>query len=141
MEAVLFVFFLLAFVLVAPPNVVAITATGLIFASLVVQTAASALCGVRVSLAASFRTLVLAFLLSMLAIFTIMSFMIGAPPEFKHALANPLSQLFTFGAYVLGFRLGLGLRWPHAALVSALSSAIIGACLWAAVALASSGVN
>lgn len=141
MEAVLFVFFLLAFALVAPPHVVAFTATGLLVATLVVRTTASLLSGVRVSLAAAFRTLVLTFLLSMLASITLMSFVVGTPPEFKNTLTSLGANVFSFGAYVLGFRIGLGLTWPHAALVAVVSSLIIGGCIWLTVLLFPAGVH
>lgn len=140
-EAVLFVFFLLAFALVAQPHVVAVTATGLLIASLIVQPTARALSGVKVSLAAAFRTLVLTFLLSMLAAFTVMSLLIGARPEFVSTLTNLGANALAFGAYVLGFRVGLGLNWGHAAIVAAMSSLIIGACVWLAVSQASLAVN
>lgn len=136
-EAVLFVFFLLAFALVAQPHVVAVTATGLLIASMTAQATARSLSGVRVSIAAAFRALVLTFLLSMLAAFTVMSFMHGAPPEFASTLTHPGANVLTFGAYVLGFRMGLGLQWGHAAIVAAMSSLIIGACAWLAVFLPS----
>lgn len=141
MEAVLFVFFLLAFALVAQPHVVAVTATGLLIASLIVRSSARSLTGVKVSLAAAFRTLVLTFLLSMLAAFTAMSFLLGARPEFVNTLANPGANVLCFGAYVLGFRMGLGLNWGHAAIVAALSSLIIGACVWLAVSMTALVLN
>lgn len=132
MEAVLFVFFLLAFALVAPPHVVALTATGLLIASLVVRAAARALSGIRIGLAVTFRTIVLAFLLSMLAAFAVMSFALGAPPEFQHAVTDVGAHTLSFAAYILGFRIGLGLNWPHAATVAAASALTVGAFVWLA---------
>ena len=135
MEAVLFVFFLLAFALVAPPHVVALTATGLVVASLVVRATARALSGVRVSLAAAFRAVVLTFLLSTLVAFAAMSLTLGAPPEFQHAVADLGANLLGLIAYTLGFRAGLGLSWQHAAIAAAAATLTIGACVWLAMVI------
>jgi hypothetical protein len=141
MEAMLFVSFLLVFVLMAPPQTVAITATGLLIASLAVRASAGALSRGRVRLAIVFRSLVLAFLLSMLAAFALMHLVPGAPPRFQDTLTHPGANLLAFGAYAWSYRIGLGLSWPHAALVAALSSLTVGACIWLAVLLRTSAVH
>lgn len=134
-EAVLFVFFLLAFALVAPPHVVAITATGLLLASVLAQAMAARLSGVKVGIAPAFRTLVLGFLASMLLSFAIMGVAPGRPPAFEHALVNPGAHVLAYGVCVLGFRLVLRLSWAHAAIVAAMCSLTIGLSIWLAFSL------
>lgn len=135
MDAVLFVLFLLAFVLVAPAKIVAFTAAGLCAASLIVQATANAFAGVHVTLSGAFKTLVITFLLSTLAAFILMSFALGGAIEFQHSVTSFAANVFTYGAYVLGFRIGLGLTWRYAAIVAAISSLVVGACIWLAVTL------
>jgi hypothetical protein len=141
MEAVLFVFFLFAFVLVAPPHIVAITATGLLASSLMVRSMAGALSGVRVSMASVFRCLVLSFLLSLLASFAVMRLVLGTQPEFERAMTHMGANALAYLAYTSGFRFGLKLTWAHAALVAAIPAFIVGASIWLAMSLGLPALN
>jgi hypothetical protein len=135
MGPVLLAVFMVIFVMIAPLKVVALTVAGFGSASLVVQATALSISGVKVTIAQAFKTIILSFLLSLLAGFTLVSFVRGAP----HFMLNDITGLgalaFQYGAYVLAFRMGLGLTWLHAALVAVVSSTITGVCIWAAARL------
>ncbi len=135
MEAVFFVFFLLAFVLVAPPHLVALAATGLLASSLIVGPLARLLSGAKVSTAAAFRTLVLGFLLSMLLAFALLNLLQDSPPAFKSALSHEGTHALAYVVYLVGFRRGLRLSWPHSAIVAAIPTLIVGASIWLAMSL------
>lgn len=135
MGQLLFVLFFLALFVAVPIKAAAIFTGALFLATLVVQATSSSISRVNVSLTDSFKAIVYACFFTVVAVFTIFSFMIGAPREL---LASPtvlaaatLPLLFLqYGSFVLGFKLALGLTWLHAALVAVASTAITSGAIW-----------
>lgn len=135
MGQLLFVLFFLALFVVAPTKVAAIICGALLLAALVVQAAAAGVTRSSVSLGDSVKAIVYAVFFSAVAAFTIFSFVLGAPrelftnPASVTALGWPLIAL-QYGAFVLGFKMALGLTFVQAAVVSLASTAIATGALW-----------
>lgn len=141
MSQLLLVVFFLALFLVAPLKAALLFSGTLLLASLAVQASASAISRVTVSLGEAFKAIVLSVFFSAVAAFTIFSFAIGAPRELISS-GNAGSSLgilaLQYGAYVLGFRLALGLTVVHAAMVAVVSTLLTSLSVWFIVKMAAS---
>ncbi|HEX5310792.1 hypothetical protein [Aquabacterium sp.] len=121
--------------LIAPIKVTAIVCGSLLLCALVVQATTTTLSRVNVTLSDSFKAIIYSFFFSIIAFFTIFSFLIGGPreifmnPASARAAAIPLI-LLQQGAYILGFKLALGLTLIHAFIVAVASSFITSGAFW-----------
>jgi hypothetical protein len=131
----LFVGFFLVLFVVAPVKAAGVFLGAFLLAALVVQATAASVCRASVTLADSIKAIVYAFFFAAVAIFTLFSFMVGAPrelltnPAVVAAAGWPLVAL-QYGAFVLGFKLALGLSFLQACVVSIASTAITSGALW-----------
>lgn len=142
MGAILFTIFFLVLFVAAPMKVAAVFTGALFLATVVVQATTVSISRVNVSLTESFKAIVYACLFTAVAVFTILSFMVGAPRElFANTTAVAAASLplvvLQYGSFVLGFRMALGLTWPHAAVVAATSTAITSGAIWFIAKMAS----
>lgn len=143
-QLLLIVFFLALFV-VAPVKAAAIFAGAVLLASLVVQRTAASVAQTPVSLSDSFKAIVYALFFSAVALFTQFSFMKGAS---KELFANPAAIAVVgwpliamqYGAYLLGFKIALGLTFLQSAVVAIASTVITSGAIWLISALAISQV-
>lgn len=141
MGQLLFVGFFLVLFVVAPVKAAAIFAGAFLLAALVVQATASSVSRTSVSLTDSFKALVYAVFFTLVGVFTIFSFMVGAPkqlfmnPAAVSAVAGPLLAL-QYGSYALGFKIALGLTFIQAAIVAVASTVITSGAMWFIVKLA-----
>jgi hypothetical protein len=135
MGPLLVVVFFLALFIVAPLKAAAIFSGALLLSTLVVQATTASISRVNVSLTDSFKAIVYSFLFTAVAVFTIFSFMIGAPrevfmnPTAAFATGIPIT-LLQYGAYVLGFKIALGLTFIHSCIVAAASTLITSGAIW-----------
>jgi hypothetical protein len=135
MGQLLVVVFFLALFIAAPLKIAAIFSGALLLSTLVVQATTASISRVNVSLTDSFKAIVYSFFFTAVAIFTIYSFMIGAPrevfmnPAAAFAASIPL-MLLQYGAYVLGFKVTLGLTLIHSCIVAAVSTLITSGAIW-----------
>jgi hypothetical protein len=144
MGQLLVVVFFLALFVVAPFKAAALFSGSLLLSTLVVQATTVTISRVKVSLAESFKAIVYSFFFTVVAIFTIYSFMIGGPRE---VFMNPAAffvasaplVLLQYGAYVLGFKVALGLTLLHAIIVAAASTLITSGSIWFIAKMASHG--
>jgi hypothetical protein len=130
MGQLLVVLFFLALFVVAPLKAAILFSCSILLATLVVQATTATISRVNVSLSESFKAIVLASLFSAIAIFTMISFMSGAP---RGLIGNPTGFALLglqYGAYVLGFRIALGLTFIHAAIVAVVSTLITSTSIW-----------
>ncbi len=142
MGQLLFVVFFLALFIAAPLKAAAIFSGALLLSTLVVQATTASISRVNVSLTDSFKAIVYSFFFTAVAVFTIYSFMIGAPRE---VFMNPASLfaaslplvLLQYGAYVLGFKVALGLTVVHSCIVAAASTFITSGAIWFIAKMAS----
>ena len=121
---------ILAILVVAPLKAAAAILGTVLLSTLVVQTTTSTFSKVNVTLIESFKAIVLSLFFSAVAVFTTISFMRGAPREFLNNLSGMALVAMQYSAYVLGFRIALGLTFFHAAVVAIASTIITSACLW-----------
>jgi hypothetical protein len=142
MGQLLIVLFFMALFFFAPLKAAAIFTGSVMLASLVVQATTSTISHVNVSLTDAFKALVYSFFFTAIAIFTIFSFMIGAPRE---VFMNPASimaaglplAILQYGAYILGFKIALGLTLLHSVIVAAASTVITSGSIWFIAKMAS----
>lgn len=145
MGQLLFVGFFLVLFVVAPVKAAAIFTGAFLLAALIVQATASTISRSSVSLTDSLKAIVYAFFFAAVAVFTIFSFMVGAPKELLTspaavaAAAWPLIAL-QYGSYALGFKIALGLTFVQAAIVAVASTVITSGAIWFISTLASSQV-
>lgn len=135
MGQLLFAIFFLALFVVAPIKVAAIFTGALFLATFVVQATTASISSVNVSLTESFKAIVYATFFSAVAVFTVFSFMVGAPRElFANSAAFAAASMpliaLQYGSFVLGFKMALGLTWLHAAIVAVASTAITSGAIW-----------
>jgi hypothetical protein len=135
MGQLLFTLFFLALFVVAPFKAAVIFTGALFLATLVVQATTASISRVNVSITDSFKAIVYACFFTAVAVFTMMSFMIGAPRElFASAVVLTAASLplvvLQYGSFVLGFKIALGLTWFHAAVVAVASTAITSGAVW-----------
>lgn len=135
MGQLLFALFFLALFVVAPIKAAAVFTGAIFLATLVVQATTASISRVSVSLTDAFKAIVYASFFTAVAVFTVFSFMVGAPrelfasPAAFAAASLPLIAL-QYGAYVLGFKVALGLTLVHAAIVALASTAITSGAFW-----------
>lgn len=133
-QLLVIVFFLALFVAI-PFKSAALFSGSLLLSTLVVQATTSTISRVNVSLTDSFKAIVYSFFFTVIAVFTIFSFMVGGPREI---FVNPASflaasvplVLLQYGAYVLGFKVALGLTLLHSIIVAAASTFITSGAIW-----------
>jgi hypothetical protein len=124
MGQVLMLCFFLAVLVLAPLKASAIFLGALLLATLVVQATTTTISNVNVSMGSAFKAIVLSLFFSAVAMFTIISFMHGAPRFLVNNLSGMTLMALQYGAYILGFRMALGLTTLHAALVAIASTLI-----------------
>jgi hypothetical protein len=135
MGSILSALFFVGLFVLAPFKFAAIFTCALLFSSLVIKATAASISHVEVPLTDAFKALVYSFFFSFLAILTIFSFLKGAPrevfmsPTSIVAIGWPLVFL-QYGAYVLGFKIALGVTLLHSILVAAVSTAITSGSIW-----------
>lgn len=135
MGSLLLVGFFLVLFVVAPARAAAIFTGAFVLAALVVQATATSISRTSVSLGDSFKAIVYAIFFAAVALFTIYSFMVGAPrelfanPAAVKAAAWPLFAL-QYGSYALGFKIALGLTLLQAAIVAVASTIITSGAIW-----------
>lgn len=135
MFQVLMACFFLAMLFLAPLKASVILLGALLLATLVVQATTSTIANVQVTLGSALKAIGLSLFFSAIAIFTIISFIHGAPRfMFNNVGGMALSGLaltgLQYGAYILGFRIALGLTMLHAAMVAAVSTLITTMAVW-----------
>jgi len=121
--------------MLAPLKASAILLGALMLATLVVQATTSSISHVKVTMGSAFKAIALSLFFTGVAMFTIISYMHGAPRfMFDNlgglALSGMVITVLQYGAYILGFRLALGLTTLHAAMVAVASTFITSAALW-----------
>lgn len=142
MAQLLFVVFFLALFVVAPLKAAAIFTAAVLLAALVVQATAASVTRTSVSLTDSFKAIVYSVFFTAMAVFTLFSFMKGAPkelftsPAVLAAAGWPVLAM-QYGAYLLGFKIALGLTVVQAAIVALVSTVITSGALWFIATLAS----
>lgn len=130
MGQLLVVLFFLAMLVVAPIKASLTFMGALLLATLVVQSVTSSISHVQVTLGASFKAIVLSLFFAAVAVFTIISFTVGAPRFMFNELSGLLLTGLQYGAYILGFRIALGLTFSHAAMVAIASTLITSMSIW-----------
>lgn len=142
MGQLLFVLFFLALFVLVPLKAAGIFTGAVLLATLVVQATAAGVTSTSVSLTDAFKAIVYAFFFAAVAVFTLFSFMKGAPkelftnPAVLAAAGWPVLAM-QYGAYLLGFKMALGLTFVQAALVAIASTVITSGALWFIVTMAS----
>ncbi|QPF71949.1 hypothetical protein G8A07_02730 [Roseateles sp. DAIF2] len=130
MAPLLTALFFLAVFVIAPLKGALIFCGAILLATLFVQATTSAVSNAGVTLTESFKAIVLSVFFGAIAAFTVMSFMKGAPRELINGGSGLLLLALQHGAYVLGFRLALGLTFLHAFLVATVSTVFTSAAIW-----------
>jgi hypothetical protein len=135
MGQLLVVVFFLALFIAAPIKVAALFSGSLLLSTLVVQATTASISRVNVTLSDSFKAIVYSFLFTAVAVFTIYSFMIGAPREIFESPTAALAAsvplvLLQYGSFVLGFKVALGLTLAHSFIVAAASTLITTGAIW-----------
>lgn len=130
MGYLLVVIFFLALFLTLPLKAAVVFCGALLLSTLVVQATTGTVARVKVTLTESFKAIVLSTFFAMVAAFTTVSFLRGAPRDLINDTSGLLLMVLQYTAYVLGFRMALGLIWPHAALVALLSTLITSVSIW-----------
>ncbi len=135
MGQLLFALFFLALFVAAPFKVAATFTGALLLATLVVQATTASISRVNASITDSFKAIVYACFFTAVAVFTIFSFMAGAPRELfanttVFAAASLPLVVLQYGSFVLGFKMALGLTWLHAAIVAVASTAVTSGAIW-----------
>ena len=131
----LVVLFFVALLVFAPIKAAVAILGALLLATLAVQATTATISHVNATLTESFKAIVLAVLFTGIAMFTITSFMVGAP---RSMFANPASMAISgvglmalqYGSFVMGFRLALGLTFLHSAIVAVVSTAVTSVSIW-----------
>lgn len=127
--------FFLAVLFLAPLKASAILIGALLLATLVVQATTSAISHVQVTMGSALKAIGLSLFFSVVAVFTIISYMHGAPRFMFDsvgglALSGMALTGLQYGAYILGFRMALGLTTLHAAMVAVASTFITTMAVW-----------
>ncbi|RZL02905.1 MAG: hypothetical protein EOP36_07110 [Rubrivivax sp.] len=130
MAQLLMACFFLAVLLLAPLKASAIFLGALLLATLVVQATTATMSQVRVTMGSAFKAIVLSLFFSAIATFTAISFVYGAPRFLINNLSGMALVGLQYGAYILGFRMALGLTTLHAAMVAVASTLITSASIW-----------
>lgn len=130
MAYLLVVLFFLALFVVAPLKGALVFSGSLLLASLAVQATSSAVSMVSVSLTEAFKAIVLSLFFTAIAAFTAVSFMVGAPRELLNSGSGLVLLALQYGAYVLGFRMALGLTFAHSAVVAVISTLVTSVAIW-----------
>lgn len=132
MFTLLIVFALLWFAFIASMKVFVATLIVAGIVTTVVKYCTRVIVGTDPSHLESLKAVALSLLFVGIAIITMMSFSIGwaKAPFSLAALSLPIVVASPLLGYTLGFRIGLGIGFGHAAIIAVLSTSISGALAW-----------